>query len=169
MFTSMQVMLVAAMSVDGKIAESADQRSLDWTSKEDLKFFIEKTKECGVVVMGRKTFDTIGKPLKGRRVIVMTRSPHESDMEGVEFTSEDPKTLVDRLQTEGHDKIAVAGGSMIYSLFLREGLVTDLYLTIEPVLFGSGVPLASDLDRIDLKLVETSLLGEQSVLLHFSA
>jgi len=69
----MKIILIAAMTLNGMIAQTRDQNSLEWTSKEDTAFFIEKTKEAGVVVMGQKTFETIGKPLKGRRLIVLTQ------------------------------------------------------------------------------------------------
>ncbi|KKR04546.1 MAG: Bifunctional deaminase-reductase domain protein [Candidatus Uhrbacteria bacterium GW2011_GWF2_39_13] len=164
----MEIWLIAAISANGFIAESSDQRSLDWTSKEDTRFFVEKTKEAGVVIMGRKTFETIGKPLKGRRLIVMTR--HEgmkTQMEGVEFSTLSPVELINKLTQEGIESFVIAGGSSIYSQFLQAGLVTDLYLTIEPVLFGTGVSFASGFDRMNLNLVEVRKLNEQSVLLHY--
>ncbi len=162
----MKVILIAAMSVDGKIAESAEQNSLDWTSKEDTRFFIEKTKESGVVIMGSKTFNTIGRPLKDRRLIVMTYSPEDYSVNGVEFTKQQPNELLARLKKEGHESVVVAGGSSVYSIFIREGLITDYFLTIEPVLFGKGVPFAHGFDRVNLKLVNSTRLGEHSVLLH---
>jgi dihydrofolate reductase len=172
----MNVWLIAAISADGKIAQAADQSSLDWTSKEDTRFFIDKTKEAGVVIMGRKTFDTIGKPLKGRRIVVMTRAPSPLLFkEGlgvvtdgtVEYSNLSPRELLDQLAREGVETVAIAGGSSIYSQFLRDGLVTDVFLTIEPVLFGSGVALASGFDRINLRLEEVTRLGDQAVLLHY--
>ncbi len=164
----MKVLLIAAVSADGKIAESEDQLSLDWTSKEDLRFFIDKTKETGVVIMGRKTFDTIGKPLKERQVVVMTRSPEsQKEMDGVEYTNESPKEILDRLSGLGIKSVVVAGGSSIYSMYLKEGLVTDVYLTVEPYLFGGGVPLASGFERIKMQLEEVTQLGENGVLLHY--
>lgn len=165
----MNIVLIAAISADGKIAQTSDQSSMDWTSKEDTKFFIEKTKELGTVVMGRKTFATFGKPLKGRRLIVITKNPAgEQPMEGVEYTSEDPRSLVARLQSEGVASLALAGGSSVYSQFLAAGLVSELFLTVEPVLFGDGVPLAGGFERLNLKLVDTSKLNDQAVLLHYT-
>ncbi|MBI2475497.1 dihydrofolate reductase [Candidatus Uhrbacteria bacterium] len=169
----MKIILLAAISANGKIAEHECQTSLDWTSKEDLRFFIEKTKEIGVLIMGRKTFETIGKPLKGRKTIVMTREDNGRQLETkeesgkVEFTSEQPCKLLERLQKEGVENVVIAGGSSIYSQFLKEKLVTEIYLTVEPVLFGDGVPLASGFGRINLKLDEVTQLGDQAVLLHF--
>ena len=165
----MKVTLIAAISADGKIAEKTDQSSLDWTSKEDTRFFIDKTKEAGTVVMGRKTFATINKPLKGRRLIVMPRdTSKETPMPGVEFTAEEPTTLVRRLEHEGVAELALAGGASIYGQFLRAGLVTDVYLTIEPILFGGGVPLAQGFERIQLKLESIKQLNPQTVVLHYT-
>ncbi len=175
----MKIILLAAISADGKIAESANQRSLDWTSKEDLKFFVEKTKEVGTLIVGRKTYETIGKPLKGRRMIVMSRllpltkgeagrGSQGGLAEGtVEFTQDAPKELLFRLSQEGCESVVIAGGSSIYSQFLKAGLVTDVYLTIEPVLFGEGVSFTDNIERINMKLVEVSRLGEDAVLFHY--
>lgn len=164
----MKVTLIAAISADGKIAEKTDQSSLDWTSKEDTKFFVDKTKEAGTVVMGRKTFATINKPLKGRRLIVLTRDPSkETPMPGVEFTSEEPIRLVHRLESEGVAELALAGGSSIYGQFLQAGLVTDIYLTVEPILFGAGIPLAQGFDRVPLKFQSVQQLNPQTIVLHY--
>lgn len=167
----MKITLIAAISADGKIAQNAKQSSLDWTSKEDTRFFADKTKDIGAVVMGRKTFETIGRPLKDRRTIVMS-STGGSETEkfegrdGVEWTRETPAELVARLSKKGLTGLAVCGGSTIYSQFLEAGLVNELFLTVEPVLFGDGVPLASGFGRIDLKLVESKPMGG-GILLHF--
>ena len=162
----MIITLIAAISADGKIAQSPGQSSLNWTSKEDTRFFVEKTKEIGTMVMGRKTFETIGKALPGRRMIVL--SSNAGMVEGVEFTSETVVDLVARLESEGVAGLAVCGGSTVYSQFLAAGLVNELFLTVEPVLFGNGMPLASEFGRINLKLVESKPLGG-GVLLHFTA
>ena len=162
----MQVILIAAISANGQIAQTPGQSSLDWTSKEDLKFFIEKTKEVGVVIMGRKTFETIGKPLKGRRLIVLSDVPLEK-MEGVEYVNAPIKDVLESLVAQGVERVVVAGGATVYGAFLREGLVTDVYLTVEPVLFGQGIPLSTGFERIDMRLVEVTRLGEGSVNLHY--
>ncbi len=168
----MKITLIAAISADGKIAQSTGQSSLDWTSKEDTRFFVEKTKEIGTVVMGRKTFETIGKALPGRRTIVLSstggsKAERFEGREGVEWTRETPSELVARLESEGVTGLAVCGGATVYSQFLEAGLVNELFLTVEPVLFGDGVPLGEGFGRVDLKLVESRSLGA-GVLLHFA-
>lgn len=173
----MKCVLIAAMSADGNIGESHDQLSLDWTSKEDTRFFISKTKEIGVVVMGARTFKTIGKPLPGRRTIVMSKDEDalprfpipDPDIETgtLEYANMPIPELVQSLEEQGVERLVVAGGSSIYSQFLQEGLVTDLYLSVEPILFGSGVPLATGFDRIEMRLIDSIMLGDKTVLLHY--
>lgn len=164
----MSVFLIAAVSADGKIAQQPDQVSLDWTSKEDLAFFVEKTKEAGVVVMGRKTYETIGKPLKGRLNVVMTRSAEDrQEAKGLRWISDSPEKIIESLKGEGYENIAIIGGAQVYSLFLSAGLIDELYLTVEPVLFGQGTPLAEGFDRIDLELIESRALNDRTIMQHY--
>ena len=120
--------------------------------------------------MGRRTFETIGKPLKGRRLIVLGEVAPGLNLGAageVEFVSTSVQDLVSRLEKEGVTQLVVGGGASVYSQFLQAGLVTDMYLTIEPILFGSGIPLAQGFDRIQMSLVDVTKLNEQSVLLHY--
>ncbi|MEK7152944.1 MAG: dihydrofolate reductase, partial [Patescibacteria group bacterium] len=84
------------LTADGFIGRDASHLS-DWTSPEDKKLFIRLTKEAGVMVMGSRTFATIGRALPGRKTIVYTSKPEDFVMEGVEATSETPADLVARL------------------------------------------------------------------------
>ncbi len=161
----MKVVLIAAVTADGFIARSNPEISTSWTSPEDTKFFVEKTKELGVMIMGSTTFKTIGKALPGRRNIVY--SSKTIDMEGIEVTNESPQDLIKRLDDEGHDSVAICGGSAIYDMFLGAGLVDELYLTIEPVLFGDGVSLARNAHDNTLELQPIKQLSDQVVVLHY--
>lgn len=168
----MQVTLLAAMTANGMIGLSDDQSSMEWTSKEDKSHFVDVTKQSGVLIVGRKTFETFGKPLKDRKVIVMTRAvPLPPNLEGqnasVEFTHKSPHDILADLKASGHTSVVVGGGESVYSLFLREGLVTDVYLTIEPVLFGHGVPLAAMFGVINLELANQYWLNKHTIFLHY--
>ena len=100
----MKVILMLAMTVDGKIARSTDHAA-DWTSKEDKKAFVEATKEAGAIIMGRNTFETIGRPLPGRLNLILTSTPDkfkDKEEQGLlEFFNGDPietiKYLSERL------------------------------------------------------------------------
>lgn len=168
LLNTMNVLLLAAISVDGRIAKAADQLA-DWTSKEDKRFFVSKTKEAGVLIMGRKTYETIGRPLPNRLNVIMTREADESmNVPGeLEYTSKSPRELVEDLKDRGYESVVIGGGASVYSTFLREGLVTDVFLTVESLLFGSGVPIIDGVDQIQLDLQSVEQIGPQSILLHY--
>ncbi len=147
----MHVFLIAAQSVDGFIAPTATEKSTNWTSAEDKKHFVALTKRAGVVVMGRTSFDTIGRALPERRMIVYTRGT--INLPGVETTTLPPRELIAQLAHEGHTEVAICGGAQIYDLFLSADVVDTLYLTIEPIVFGAGVKLFTKerIQRLTLK------------------
>lgn len=156
------------MSVDGRIATGTSQLT-DWTSADDKRFFVMKTKEAGVVIMGRRTFQAIGEPLPERLNVIMTRqeAPFD-DVPGVlECTSQSPHGAVKSLAARGYTRAVVVGGREIFSAFLSTDLVTDMFVTIEPVVFGSGVPLVEGVGSKKLQLMSAEKLGDQSVLLHY--
>ena len=164
----MKVFIIAAITADGYIGLDESHRATSWTSTADKKFFVRRTKEAGVVVMGRKTFDTFARPLKDRRLIIMSRDPATVTVEGVESTKESPAELTARLQKEGVTEIAICGGTSVYSQFMEAGLVSELYLTVMPKLFGEGVLLFNTPQDKNLQLVSAEVMDDaNSVLLHY--
>jgi dihydrofolate reductase len=163
----MTTFIIAALTADGFIGRDASHLA-DWTGKADKKLFVEVTKQAGVIVMGSRTFATIGRALPGRRTIVYTTKPDSINVEGVETTSEAPAELIARLKKEDAAGVAICGGSSIYNLFMTAGVVDELYLSIVPKLFGKGVPLFAEEFDVDLALQEVRQLGEDTTLLRFS-
>ena len=99
----MTVILVAAVGRNGVIGRDND---LPWRIREDLQHFKQLTLGH-TLVMGRKTYDSIGRPLPGRRTVVVTRQLDWS-ADGVEVVH----TLEEALKYEGD--LYVAGGGEIY-------------------------------------------------------
>nr|AIA13155.1 RibD C-terminal domain protein [uncultured bacterium]AIA13342.1 RibD C-terminal domain protein [uncultured bacterium] len=162
----MKTVLVAAITADGFIGRSADHLA-DWTGKSDKKLFVEVTRQAGTMVMGSRTFATIGRALPGRRTIVYTSRPGAITAEGVETTAEAPADLVKRLQHEGTEGLAVVGGASIYGQFMAAGVVDEIYLTVAPLVFGSGVPLFGQTLDARLELLESTKLDDNTILLHY--
>ena len=159
----MKTFLIAALSADGYIGKNSGHLA-DWTSKEDKKFFVEMTKKAEVIIMGENTYETIKKPLPGRLNVIYS---HDKEYEGVEVTQKDPKELLKDLENRGYHEVAIGGGSQIYTMFMEQGLVDKLYLSIEPVVFGKGIPLFNKELDVKLQLENESKLGEQTVLLEY--
>ncbi len=173
--TSMQVFLIAAMTADGFIARGKNDRSFDWTSLEDKKFYVSKIKQADAIVMGRNSFETFTRYPKNSRWVIYSSNPEKfsnpkPQVIEAEATSEDPANLVKRLESEGVKTLAICGGASIYSMFVRAGLIDRLYLTVEPILFGEGITLFSESfgQGKNLNLQEIHRLSEQTFVLEYS-
>lgn len=160
----MKVILIAAVSADGFIGKDTSHFA-DWTSKEDKKLFVELTKKAGVIIMGRNTYETIGKALPDRLNIVYTS--RTLDNHEIQTTQEEPSELLSRLTSEGYEEAALCGGQAVYDLFLKSGLVDELYITVEPMLFGSGITLSKSLSESRLKLLGFKKLNDDTLNLHY--
>lgn len=162
----MKTILIAALTADGFIGRDADHTA-DWTGAADKREFVRLTKEAGTMIMGARTFATIGRALPGRRTIVYTHRPETIMAEGVEITSEPPAELLKRLEHEGATGVAICGGTQIYTMFMQANLVDELYLMTISVLFGNGVPLFTAPLNQTLTLLETRRLDERSLMQHY--
>ena len=104
---------------------------LPWHYSADMKFFRETT-TGHAVVMGRKTWTTLGKPLKNRLNIVLSRDPSIEPQESLIVLSdvEAVLSLNESLTTD----LFVIGGAQIYETFLprvERWLVTEVPLTVK--------------------------------------
>lgn len=139
-----RVLAIAAMSADGYIARS-EHDTVSWSSPEDKRMFAATSRRAGVIVMGRHTFESMPEPLPDRLQIVMTHTPEafQPSPTQVEFTKSSPDGILRDLATRGFEEVIIGGGGAVYAQFVNANLVDELWLTVEPLLFGSGVPLLS--------------------------
>ncbi len=152
-----------ALTADGKIGRTSTHFP-DWTEPADKKLFVSISRDAGVIIMGSKTFDTLGKPLPGRKHVIMTRNKnrHSSD-ENLVFTGKKPADILNDLDTEGYNTAILAGGSEINYLFAKENLIDEIILTYSPKLFGAGLSLFSSSVFMDLELLEHRRIGENTL------
>lgn len=163
----MKVILLMALTVDGKIARHSDQL-IDWSGKADKKLFIQMTKKAGVLIMGSRTYDTIGRSLPDRKNIVLTRNKtRQSDDENLVFTDQKPADLLDDLKADGYTQVILTGGSTINTLFAQANLIDEMVVTISPKIFGTGIGLFSK--ELDLSLVLKSMakMDDERVVLRY--
>src|SRR3989339_1334438 len=119
----MKIRLLMAMTADGMIARDSMQ-AVDWTGKADKGYFVRVTKEAGVMIMGSKTFDTIGKVLPDRKNIVMTRDKkRQSKDPDLIFTDQTPGQILADLTLQGFTSVTLIGGSVVNTLFIKEHLI----------------------------------------------
>ncbi|ENM5730073.1 type 3 dihydrofolate reductase [Vibrio mimicus] len=123
----MVISMIAALARNGNIERDnphviGNNNEMPWHLPADFNWFKKHT--IGKpVVMGRKTFESIGKPLPGRRNIVVTRNP-EFSAEGVTIVSSINVALAEAGDAE---EVMIIGGGSIYNEALPRA--TRLYLT----------------------------------------
>ncbi len=71
----MTITLVNVSTLNGKITKGNDPHVPEWSSVEDQKHFASVVKEFEVIILGRKTYEAIGKPLPNRTNIIITIQP----------------------------------------------------------------------------------------------
>lgn len=161
----MKLILMMAQSVDGIIAKNG-RHFPDWTGAEDKQLFKRLTQDAGVVIMGARTYSTIGKPLPGRLNVVYTRHPERyPDGENVLLTCEEPQQLLARLAASGYETAVLTGGATINSLFVA--FIDEILVTLSPKIFGQGLTLFAHAVELDLALLEYRPLDPHTLLLHY--
>ena len=116
----MKITIVAAIASNNVIGQ---KNSLPWDIPEDLKRFKQLT-SGHTILMGRKTFDSIGRPLPNRTNIVMTKDTNYQK-EGIEIVFDEREAL--NLIKDLNQEVFIIGGSKIYELF--EPWTTSLMIT----------------------------------------
>lgn len=119
--------LMVAMTLDRVIGKDND---LPWGPiPSDLQRFRTLTMGAGTVILGRATYDSIvakiGRPLPGRRHIVLTRTPRTSSRHELTFVTSVDEACAAVASQRG--KACVIGGAQIYELFLPR--VSAMYVT----------------------------------------
>ncbi|MBW2593054.1 MAG: dihydrofolate reductase [Deltaproteobacteria bacterium] len=164
----MKVTLLMAITVDGKIGKDSDHFP-DWTGKEDKQLFKKITQKAGVLIMGSKTFDTIGSPLPGRKNIVLTRRRDRlSTWPNLVFTGQEPKEILKGLQKDGFSEVVLAGGATINGLFAKAHLIDEIIVTIAPKIFGTGISLFPEKIDLALTLEDVKRMGKDLIIARYS-
>jgi dihydrofolate reductase len=141
----MNIVLIAAIAQDGTIGHAG---KIPWHLSDDLKRFKRLTMGHPVI-MGRKTFESIGKPLPGRRNIILTRQPGPDH-----FTSLDAA-----LKACGDETVFIIGGAEVYRAALP---VADTLLLTYVKHPGGGDTKFPEYDRSEWKEVHREESAECS-------
>ncbi len=161
----MKVVLYMAITANGYIAK--ENNETPW-SNEEWESFSEKVKHIKNLVVGRKTFEImeregefqkIGNPFT---VVISNKEANNS-----KFINS-PEEAIRLLEEKGFSKILVAGGGILNSSFMKKGLVDEIFLDIEPFLFGKGIQLFAENNfESKLELLETKQLSKNVIQLHY--
>ncbi len=118
-----KIVIVAALSENRVIGRGG---KLPWYLPNDMAHFKGLT-SGETVIMGRKTLESIGRLLPGRRNIVVTRNSKYRNIKGLEVAYHPIDSLDVAFRPGHHEPVFVVGGGQIYLYFL--GLATHMALT----------------------------------------
>jgi len=116
-------MIISFVVAMGKNRVIGKDNSLPWSLPADMKHFKDLT-TGKPIIMGRKTFESIGKPLPNRTNIIITRDQAYKAEGCIVVNSIDAALLA----VEGNEEVMVIGGAQIYKEFLPKA--NKIYLTI---------------------------------------
>ena len=164
-----EIIMHISVSADGFLA-TADGDS-DWVSPIDCDLFEKRMKEAGCVIVGRKSFDQYAGdlyPVKGIANIVLTHKQAPKTLQDGVFYCSSPLKAVACAAGLGCKTAILAGGAHANGAMLRAGLIDEIFLTVHPLILGSGMKLFEDAHMTAaLKLLDTRKLGEGLVELHY--
>lgn len=142
--------MIVACDLNGIIGNN---NKIPWHIPDDLKHFKNLT-ENNIIVMGRKTFDSLPfKPLKNRINIVLSNTMKHNDDNSIIVTNKENvyKVLENIKSQYPEKKIFIIGGNEIYNLFFNE--CTKIYLTLVSSIFPGDTKLECFQEIIKCKLI----------------
>lgn len=130
-------------------------------------------KDYDVVLMGRRTYEFgfqfgVTNPYPWMKQYVFSRTMEKSPDSNVELVSENVIDLVTSLKKEDGRDIYLCGGGELATALLGQGLIDEIVLKVNPVLFGAGVSLFSETIRqTSLELVSSKIYNNGVLLLQY--
>lgn len=164
----MKVILYMAITANGYIAKKNDDTS--WISEVEWNSYSASVRKAGNLVIGHRTYD------------ILTKQPEFSEFANVKIaivSNKDFKTLSSNhviVKTakaaldmfKKYEEIIIAGGGILNATFMKEDLVDEIYLDIEPIVFGHGISLFAPEDfEYHLELLETKKISENTIQLYY--
>jgi dihydrofolate reductase len=169
----MKIVLAIVTSIDGKSTKGNFPPAI-WASNEDQKHFLSLISKYSLIVMGGNTYKSVRSDIrlsKNKLRVILTRNPKKFEKDNIpgqlEFSGESPRQLVKRLKFEGYKEMLLVSGAFLNTVFFKEKLIDELYLTIEPKIFGKGKGIIDNTEKLDinLKLISIKKLNSQGTLL----
>jgi dihydrofolate reductase len=178
------------ISIDGCIA--GPNNEMDWLLWDDnfIKYLNEITESVDTIIMGRKMVDEFipywtevmnkvmnkpddpwndfAKKMVEIPKVVFTKTLYKSEWANTDIATGDLKDEITKLKNLDGGDIIVYGGASFDSSLIKEKLIDEFYLFVNPIIMGSGKTIFRDLKEIQkLTLIESKVFDCGLVLLHY--
>jgi len=159
-----------AVSIDGKTTGKDDDVS--WVTDSDVERMDDFMMQCGVMVMGSKTYESFGEDLPNDKAlqVVLTKQDKllKKKINNVIFTDKEPKEVLSMLEEMGFKQAVLAGGEKLNTSFLGSNLIDEIRLICKPIILGEGKSLFSRSFNKKLSLIKQIDLSNDSRELHYA-
>ena len=137
----MKVILYMAMTANGMIATASEE-----TPWSDIvwKSYYKIAKQFKAAIFGRRTYDIMKSVNEfekiGNTFTVVLSNNNYKNISNVAFVKT-PQEAIDVLNKKGFSKAFIGGGGQANAAFMKENLVDEIILDVEPIVFGKGIKL----------------------------
>jgi dihydrofolate reductase len=164
----MKVILYMAISTDGYIAKENDDTS--WITAEEWNSYSAAIQNAGNLIVGHRTYDILTKQpefseLKDIRLVAVSHQDFDTIADNHSVVHS-PKEALEQLKS--FEEVILAGGGDLNGSFLKENLIDEIYLDIEPIVLGKGIKLFENGGtEVKLELLETKKITDNEIQLHY--
>jgi dihydrofolate reductase len=163
-----------ATTLDGFIAHGDRTISGFIAEGEHVTDYLESLKnDYDTVLMGRRTYEFglqfgVTNPYPWMKQYVFSRTMERSPDAGVELISENLLAVVRELKKQSGKDIYLCGGAELAATLFAAGLVDEIIVKLNPVVFGSGIPMfAGAIQQSALELTDSKVYDNSVLLLHY--
>lgn len=168
----MKVLLYITLSANGCL--SRENHDLSFISDEILENLKKIVKKSGNLIVGRNAYDLFVKKRnlfknEEPRIFIMTRKNSlSSDNLRISYVNFSPKRIIEFIDEDDYASTVIIGGAKTFSLFLKENLVDEIYINVEPLLLGKGIKFFCEFPMEKrLELISTNKISNNVVQLHY--
>jgi len=160
-----------ASTLNGIIARSNGDE--DFLSDDNWIIFSKLAKKYGCFIVGRKTYQTVQKwkdynfdHINAKRIIVSKNSTFKLNDNYILASS--PKDALHKAAKIGIKNVILTWGSKLNTSFLKENLIDEIILNVNPILLGQGIKIFSEEKfEANLKLISVKKISSEIVQLHY--
>lgn len=166
-----KITLLMAASLNGFINRNDKEQVTAWTSPEDKSMLYSEIKSSDALIMGRKSFFRFYSKLMSGPIYVLTNDKQLLNMKAnqIIYTNETPEQIIKNCQSQNIKSALLLGGAKTNTAFLQKKLIDEIKITIEPRLFGNGLPFLTDCEIDEkLELISVKKVNQKGTLfLHY--
>jgi dihydrofolate reductase len=161
----MKTVLYLGQTINGFIADEKD--STPWSKEEFAAFHSEIVKSKNIIV-GRRTYEVMEKYGEFKRcgnpfTVIVTRSKKLKPKDKLVMVNS-PSAAIRTLRSKGFKTAFMSGGSKVATSFMEQGLIDEVWIDIEPLIFGKGIPIFQNSKlNVKLRLFKTKKISKNTI------